>query len=303
MYNQLIRFSLQQIPSLSYRCHQLQFAKRIYFRTFPLRKNLQTIKSPQKSGLGWDFTPSLVLLTGGPDGGPVGGVGGPDGGPDGGPVGPDGGVGGPDGGPDGGPVGPVGGVGGPDGGPDGGPVGPAGGVGGPDGGPDGGPVGPAGGVGGFAGGVGGPAGGVGGPAGGVGGPAGGVGGPAVGTGASLTESELEVWANRGSSVLDGCERGASLTGFGFRIGASRAALAEVEVKPVGVLSKSVLIRVSPPSEFSAEYEVRTTFVESIISRSLIFPKSERFWSNAPENSEDPMLLESVLPCVTLYSKS
>ena len=256
---------------------------------------------PQKSGLGGNFTLSLVLLAGGP-GGPAGGpVGGPEGGvggPDGGPVGPAGGV----GGPAGGVGGPVGGV----GGPDGGPVGPAGGVGGPAGGvggPAGGVGGPAGGVGGPAGGVGGPAGGVGGPAGGVGGPAGGVGGPAGGKGASLTESELGVWANRGSSVLDGCERGASLTGFGFRIGASRAVLAEVEVKPVESLSKSVLIRVSPPSEFSAEYEVITTLVGSIISRSLIFPKSERLSSNAPENSEDPMLLESVLPCVTLYSKS
>ena len=241
---------------------------------------------PQKSGLGGNFTLSLVLLAGGP-GGPAGG---PVGGPEGGVGGPEGGV----GGPDGGPVGPAGGV----GGPVGGVGGPVGGVGGPDGGP----VGPAGGVGGPAGGVGGPAGGVGG-VGGVGGPAGGVGGPAGGKGASLTESELGVWANRGSSVLDGCERGASLTGFGFRIGASRAVLAEVEVKPVESLSKSVLIRVSPPSEFSAEYEVITTLVGSIISRSLIFPKSERLSSNAPENSEDPMLLESVLPCVTLYSKS
>ena len=131
-------------------------------------------------------------------------------------------------------------VGGPDGGPAGGP---AGGLGGPGGGVGG----PAGGVGGPAGG---PAGGVGGALGGVGGPAGGVGGVSGVSGASLTEAELGACANRGSSVLDGCESGASLTGLALRIGASLASL--LEVSPVDNLSKSVLIRVSPPSEFSAE---------------------------------------------------
>ena len=117
------------------------------------------------------------------------------------------------------------------------------------GGPAGGIGGPAGGVGGPGGGVGGALGGVGGPAGGIGGPAGGVGGVSGVSGASLTEAELGACANRGSSVLDGCESGASLTGLALRIGASLASL--LEVRPVDNLSKSVLIRVSPPSEFSA----------------------------------------------------
>ena len=89
--------------------------------------------------------------------------------------------------------------------------------------------------------------------------------------------------------------GASLTGFGFSIGASLALLADAVVNPPDCSSKSVLIRVSPPSVFSAEYEVRTTFEGSIISRSLTLPKSDKFKSNAPEKREDPILLESFLP--------
>ena len=125
-------------------------------------------------------------------------------------------------------------AGGPAGGPEGGPVG------GPDGGPAGGP----------AGGLGGPGGGVGGPAGGVGGPAGGAGGVSGDSGASLTEAELGACASNGSSVLEGCESGASRTGLALRIGASLASL--LEVSPVDKESMSDLIRVSPPSEFSAE---------------------------------------------------
>ena len=125
-------------------------------------------------------------------------------------------------------------AGGPAGGPEGGPVG------GPDGGPAGGP----------AGGLGGPGGGVGGPAGGVGGPAGGAGGVSGDSGASLTEAELGACASNGSSVLEGCESGASRTGLALRIGASLASL--LEVSPVDKVSMSDLIRVSPPSEFSAE---------------------------------------------------
>ena len=87
--------------------------------------------------------------------------------------------------------------------------------------------GPAGGVGGPAGGLGGAEGGVGGPAGGLGGAEGGVGGPAGGVG------------------------GASRIGLSARTGASPVLLVE-EVNPVDRSSKSVLIRVSPPSEFSAE---------------------------------------------------
>ena len=146
-------------------------------------------------------------------------------------------AGGPAGGPEGGPVG------GPDGGPAGGPVGGLGGPGGGFGGPAGGP---AGGVGG----VGGPAGGLGGLGGGVGGPAGGVGGVSGDIGASLTEAELAACASNGSSVLEGCESGASRTGLALRIGASLASL--VEVSPVDRGSMFDLIRVSPPSEFSAE---------------------------------------------------
>ena len=146
-------------------------------------------------------------------------------------------AGGPAGGPEGGPVG------GPDGGPAGGP---AGGLGGPGGGVGG----PAGGVGGPEGGVGGPAGGLGGPGGGVGGPAGGAGGVSGDSGASLTEAELGACASNGSSVLEGCESGASRTGLALRIGASLASL--LEVSPVDKVSMSDLIRVSPPSEFSAE---------------------------------------------------
>ena len=100
------------------------------------------------------------------------------------------------------------------------------------------------------GGLGGPGGGVGGPAGGVGGPAGGVGGVSGDSGASLTEAELGACASNGSSVLEGCESGASRTGLALRIGASLASL--LEVNPVDKVSKSDLIRVSPPSEFSAE---------------------------------------------------
>ncbi|MAH91409.1 MAG: hypothetical protein CMA11_06535 [Euryarchaeota archaeon] len=77
----------------------------------------------------------------------------------------------------------------------------------------------------------------------------------------------------------------------------------MEVRPVDNLSKSALIRVSPPCEFSAAYDVNTTLVGSIISRSLTFPKSPRFWSNAPEKRDEPILLLNFLPCVTLYSKS
>ncbi len=65
----------------------------------------------------------------------------------------------------------------------------------------------------------------------------------------------------------------------------------------------VLIVVSPPLEFSAEYDVRTTLDESIISRSLTLPKSPKLKSKAPVNNDDPMLLESFLPWVALYSKS
>ena len=125
-------------------------------------------------------------------------------------------------------------AGGPAGGPEGGPVG------GPDGGPAGGP----------AGGLSGPGGGVGGPAGGVGGSAGGAGGVSGDSGASLTEAELGACASNGSSVLEGCESGASRTGLALRIGASLASL--LEVSPVDKVSMSDLIRVSPPSEFSAE---------------------------------------------------
>ena len=81
----------------------------------------------------------------------------------------------------------------------------------------------------------------------------------------------------------------------MRIGASLASLPEVEVNPVDNLSMLVLIEVSPPLEFSAEYEVNTTFDESIISRSLTLPKSPRLRSNAPVNNEEPILLESFLP--------
>ena len=81
----------------------------------------------------------------------------------------------------------------------------------------------------------------------------------------------------------------------MRIGASLASFPEVEVSPVDNLSMSALIVVSPPLEFSAEYDVKTTFDESIISRSLTLPKSPRLKSNAPVNNEDPMLLESFLP--------
>ena len=272
---------------------------------------------------------------GGPDGGPVGGpfgpggaVGGPLGGPLGGPDGPLGGVGGPLGGPLGGDGGPVGGVGGPLGGV-GGPVGGVGGllggeggVGGPLGGPLGGDGGPVGGVGGP---LGGPLGGVGGPVGGVGGPGGPLGGPLGSTGAefrgvssdvgsatlssvvdfgdSLTEGEDGACARSGSSLLEGCDIGASLTGFGFNIGASREFCPPVVVIPVDSKSMSALIRVSPPSEFSAAYEVSTTFVGSIISLSCTFPKSPRLWSKAPENNDDPIVLANFLPCVALYSKS
>ena len=105
-----------------------------------------------------------------------------------------------------------------------------------------------------------PLGGVGGPAGGAGGEGGALSGVrgtgawfgAGATGASLTDSELGAWAKSGSSVRDGCERGASLTGFGLRIGAARASAPEVDVNPVDKTSKSALILVSPPSEFSAE---------------------------------------------------
>ena len=81
----------------------------------------------------------------------------------------------------------------------------------------------------------------------------------------------------------------------MRIGASLASFPEVEVNPVDNLSMSALIVVSPPLEFSAEYDVITTFDESIISRSLTLPKSPRLKSNAPVNNEEPMLLESFLP--------
>ena len=77
----------------------------------------------------------------------------------------------------------------------------------------------------------------------------------------------------------------------------------MEVSPVDNLSMSALIVVSPPCEFSAEYDVKTTFDESIISRSLTLPKSPRLKSNAPVNNDEPILLESFLPCVALYSKS
>ena len=178
---------------------------------------------PHKSGFSGISIAACELLAGGPAGGPEGGpVGGPDGGPVGGPAG------GPAGGPSGGLGGPGGGVGGP-----------AGGVGGP-----------AGGVGGPAGGLGGPGGGAGGPAGGVGGPAGGVGGVSGDSGASLTEAELGACASNGSSVLEGCESGASRTGLALRIGASLASL--LEVNPVDRVSNFDVIIVSPPSEFSAE---------------------------------------------------
>ena len=256
----------------------------------------------------------------------AGGPGGPDGGPVGGPFGPGGAVGGPLGGPLGGPGGPLGGVGGPLGGPLGGVGGPLGGPLGGDGGPLGGPLGGAGGpVGGVGGPLGGPLGGVGGPVGGVGGPGGPLGGPLGSTGAefrgvssdvgsatlssvvdfgvSLTEGEDGACARSGSSLLEGCDIGASLTGFGFNIGASREFCPPVVVIPVDSKSMSALIRVSPPSEFSAAYEVSTTFVGSIISLSCTFPKSPRLWSKAPENNDDPIVLANFLPCVALYSKS
>ena len=105
-------------------------------------------------------------------------------------------------------------------------------------------------MGGPAGGLGGPGGGVGGPAGGIGGPAGGVGGVSGDSGASLTEAELGACASNGSSVLEGCESGASRTGLALRIGASLASL--LEVNPVDRVSNFDVIKVSPPSEFSAE---------------------------------------------------
>ncbi len=89
--------------------------------------------------------------------------------------------------------------------------------------------------------------------------------------------------------------GASLIGLAFRIGASRASIPDVEVNPVDNSFVSVLIMVSPPLEFSAEYDVKTTFDESIISRSFTFPKSPKLVSNAPVNSDEPILLESFLP--------
>ena len=70
------------------------------------------------------------------------------------------------------------------------------------------------------------------------------------SGASLTEAELGACASNGSSVLEGCESGASRTGLALRIGASLASL--LEVSPVDKVSMFDLIRVSPPSEFSAE---------------------------------------------------
>ena len=215
----------------------------------------------------------------------AGGPGGPDGGPVGGPFGPGGAVGGPLGGPLGGLGGPLGGL--------GGVLGGEGGVGGPLGGPLGGDGGPVGGVGGLLGGEGG----VGGPAGGVGGPGGPLGGPLGSAGAefsgvssdvgsatlssvvdfgdSLTEGEDGACARSGSSLLEGCDIGASLTGFGFNMGASLEFCPPVAVIPVDSRSMSALIRVSPPSEFSAAYEVSTTFVGSIISLSCTFPKSPR----------------------------
>ena len=87
------------------------------------------------------------------------------------------------------------------------------------------------------------------------------------------------------------------------IGASLASFPDVDVNPVDNLSRSTLIVVSPPKEFSAEYDVNTTFDESIISRSFTLPKSPKLMSNAPVNKDEPMLLESFLPWVALYSKS
>ena len=60
---------------------------------------------------------------------------------------------------------------------------------------------------------------------------------------------------------------------------------------------------SPPLEFSAEYEVITTFEGSITSRSLTFPKSSKSSPNAPANNEEPIVFDSFRPCVALYSKS
>ena len=107
----------------------------------------------------------------------------------------------------------------------------------------------------------------------------------------------------GSSVREGWERGASLIGFELRIGASCAPWLDVAVKPVDSLSRSALINVSPPNEFSAAYEVIWTLAGSIISLSLTFPKSPRWLSKAPVNNEDPILLPNLRPWVTLYSKS
>ena len=94
-------------------------------------------------------------------------------------------------------------------------------------------------------------------------------------GDSLTEGEDGACARSGSSLLEGCDIGASLTGFGFNMGASLEFCPPVAVIPVDSRSMSALIRVSPPSEFSAAYEVSTTFVGSIISLSCTFPKSPR----------------------------
>ena len=89
--------------------------------------------------------------------------------------------------------------------------------------------------------------------------------------------------------------------FALSIGASLASFPDVDVNPVDNLSRSALIVVSPPTEFSAEYDVNTTFDESIISRSFTLPKSPKLVSNAPVNKDEPMLLESFLPWVALYS--
>jgi len=272
-------------------------------------------------------------LFGGPDGGPLGGVGGPFGGPDGGPLG---GLGGPDGGPLGGPDGPLGGsfgaslggVGGPgdsfctlsvcfDEGFGGAVGGPLGGPGGPLGGPAGGLVGGLGGVevfstdsisdsdciGGSIGGFVGLLGGVGGPTGGFGGLGGGVGGPALLFSSSaftlvvcigLLDILDELFVSESESSKDAAVF-AALIGSKFIFDSEKSSSCGA-FRPF-----SDLISVSPPLAFSAAYDVNTTFDGSIISLSVIFPKSPKSSLNAPANKDDPIVLASFLPCVALYS--